>query len=1001
MTVDVATLGIAVTSNAEQAAVGLDRLAGAGERAENATDKLKSSSASATSATSALGDAIAQATGRLAALKASTDPVGTAIDRVNAEFAENEALMRSGSLTADQYARNQIVLAQRLDELHKKQIIVNSTMAAGGRVARLSTTEALNLSRQFADIGVTAAMGMNPLMIAIQQGPQIADIMKTSGMGIGGIAKELGIMLGVLKVVNVEQATQVAGNAAVATSASAAAAAETALASASARAAGAAGAATAAAGAQTAANGAVAASATASGAAATAAAGATAVALAPLGAIILGVVGVLAVLGGAWGLATRAANKEIGDNIDHLKLSEVQLKRLKDEGTETGVTMGDTFRGLGTTIKEMFFNQFGEQIDWLGNKWSQGMDWLTTNGIKAVKVIGGGFNGAFYAIREVFMSLPSVLSDIFVTAANGVIGIVENLVNRIIKEINRIGSLVNKGAELVGLSPVFGEASFGGFGRIENENAGAAAGAGERASSAFGRGYQAYGSAVDAFGNAWNENTRASRDARVMEDAGDPNKERKGRKQGLSEEERELQRATKAAESYIANLKEETAQIGLNTIQRHRYAVSIAEAAAPTEELKKQIRDAGQAWEDATIAEAQSQLVKTLREQNEEIAHEAALQGMNAREREVANAQREISIRLAEAEADGIPIATAAIKEQTDAIIANAEARGQLKLDAENAREFADAMGSVADRANDAAESIRGLFGTFGDAVADIMSQYADYEAFVAETNARIREIEADTSLSYADQQREKARASEELAQAQIQHYGDMLTAAKGFFEEGSTGYKVMQAAEQAYRLYQFAMAVKAMFFDTAETTSAVANAGVRMGVDAAETASSVSKSGIRAAADGVAAFAKTLASLPFPFNLAAGAAVLAALVSVGVAMSGKGGSKGASASAAVAPEPTPTTYTPFISHDRPASSPTGANDNRIAPPQYSNYNQPQASKTNVFDFSGANFSGADPEAVKAAVKQGIQEATPDILMDARQQTFEDLQQLNRQKLGG
>lgn len=1180
MTVDVATLGIAVTSNADKAAIDLDRLTASGKKAEEgakatssassslasalnqavsalrentaasqantsalsgnasaaktaasaenalaaahdkgasaasrkakeaddlamAEERLAAAERSAASASATLGDAIGQASGRMNALKASADPIGFAIDKVNSELIENEALLRSGSLSQSQYIQNQLVLTNRLEDLTRKQQAYNATLGASGRAVKLSTQEALNLSRQVADIGVTAAMGMNPIMIAIQQGPQIADIMKTSGIGIGGIAKEMAIMLGLLKVVNVEQTAQIAittadtaatitntaaksanvaanaavaatssaeaetevaasaakvagaaasqvavvantelaasngalaassgtamsaaaemgaavtaqaaaenaaaiaairlaaGNEAVAVSASSAAAAENALATATGRAAGAAGGATAAAGVQVAANGAIAASATAAGAASTAAGAATAVALAPAALVIGAVVVALGVLTAAWGLATRAANKEIGDNIDHLKLSEAQLERLKEQGTDTGITMGDTFLGLGTTIKEMFFEQFGDQIDWLGDKWSQGMDWLSTTGIKAVKVIGGGFNGAFYAIREVFMSLPAVLSDIFVTAANGVIEIVEGLVNKVISHIERIGSIVNKGAELVGLGPIFGESNFGGIGRIENPNAGAAGNVGQQASAAFGRGYENYGSAVDSFGEAFERNTSASRDARVAEAAGDPDKARKSRRSGLSDEERELQRATKAAEEYIEGMREETAQIGMNTIERHRYAVAIAEAAAPTEELKRQIREVGKAWEDATIAERQSNLVKSLEAANDEIAHETRLQGMNALEREVANAQREVSIRLAELEADGIPTSTAAIQEQTDALIKNAEARGQLKLNAEEAYEFADAMAAIADRINDASSGMTGFAGVLGE----IVGQYADYQSEIYDSLARVAEVEAQYGEQSVEANRERARSAQELAQAQVNAYGSMLSSAKGFFAENSTGYKVLQAAEQAYRLYQFAMSVKAMFFDTAETTTAAANASVRMGVDAAETSSSVAKSGIRAAADGVAAFAKTLASLPFPFNLAAGAVVLAALVGVGVAMSGKGGGKGASTSATPVEE-TPTTYTPFVSHDRPASSSIGfANDNRVSPPEPNRFvgNMGGDRKT-VFDFSNANFSGSDPQAVQEAIRRGIQEAAPEILEEARTQTYQDLQTLNRQKLGG
>lgn len=62
--------------------------------------------------------------------------------------------------------------------------------------AKVLTQTNLNLSRQFADVGVQAAMGTNALMIAIMQGPQIADAFaqaKSQGVGfkdaLGGMAK--------------------------------------------------------------------------------------------------------------------------------------------------------------------------------------------------------------------------------------------------------------------------------------------------------------------------------------------------------------------------------------------------------------------------------------------------------------------------------------------------------------------------------------------------------------------------------------------------------------------------------------------------------------------------------------------------------------------------------------------------------------------------------------------------------------------------------------------
>lgn len=50
---------------------------------------------------------------------------------------------------------------------------------------KFTAQDSLNASRQLADIGVTAAMGMSPFMIAIQQGPQLLDILQNKAAMTG------------------------------------------------------------------------------------------------------------------------------------------------------------------------------------------------------------------------------------------------------------------------------------------------------------------------------------------------------------------------------------------------------------------------------------------------------------------------------------------------------------------------------------------------------------------------------------------------------------------------------------------------------------------------------------------------------------------------------------------------------------------------------------------------------------------------------------------------
>jgi len=75
-----------------------------------------------------------------------------------------------------------------------------------------------------------------------------------------------------------------------------------------------------------------------------------------------------------------------------------------------------------------------------------------------------------------------------------------------------------------------------------------------------------------------------------------------------------------------------------------------------------------------------------------------------------------------------------------------------------------------------------------------------------------------------------------------------------------------------------------------------------------------VANSGARATADGIAAVAKAIASLPFPLNLVAGAATIAALVAVGVKIAGKGGGGGASAASSSTKEDTGPGYSSGMS---------------------------------------------------------------------------------------
>lgn len=139
-----------------------------------------------------------------------------------------------------------------------------------------------------------------------------------------------------------------------------------------------------------------------------------------------------------------------------------------------------------------------------------------------------------------------------------------------------------------------------------------------------------------------------------------------------------------------------------------------------------------------------------------------------------------------------------------------------------------------------------------------------------------------------------QAKAARDSASAQISAYGDMAGAAKGFFDENSRGYAAMEAAERGFRVLELVLAAESMakklFFKESEVAANVALNATKVSGEAAASNASTALAGTEASAWGVTAVVKALASLPFPANLAAGAATLAAVVSIGAKMFGSVG---------------------------------------------------------------------------------------------------------------
>jgi hypothetical protein len=119
-----------------------------------------------------------------ASLRASIDPVGSSQARLNSELAEYSNLLKAGAINSQEFARAQALAQGRHDQFVAS---LNKNTANDNRQG--NNFAAINATYQLQDIVTTAAGGMSPGLIGLQQGSQLAG--SFSGMGL----KEVGATL--------------------------------------------------------------------------------------------------------------------------------------------------------------------------------------------------------------------------------------------------------------------------------------------------------------------------------------------------------------------------------------------------------------------------------------------------------------------------------------------------------------------------------------------------------------------------------------------------------------------------------------------------------------------------------------------------------------------------------------------------------------------------------------------------------------------------------------
>lgn len=630
MTVDVATLVFEFKSDsAGQAEKAMDRLIAKGDQLDATAKKVRR-------ATDSVNEAHRGAAG--AAERAAQGATALAQAEGAAEKAARGAAQASAAVRAQRqlearamaelvqaskaYERDQVRAAKALDAQISSAMAghdrLNGSLIRNVGVSRAATQAGLNLSRQAADVGVQfamAAQSAHPLQMILmsitQQGPQIADALttaKTQGVGFGAAMKSLGVMLGLVRTTlppviaaELELAT---AQQAVAASALEAAVAERAKAAGTAQAAAADEAAAVAAAALAKANDAVAVS-------ATRAAAAEATALTPLAVALGAVAAAAAVAFGGAALAARDLNKENRNLVDGLGLTQKQLDHLKDKGVNTAVTIGDVFKGTFNFIREAIAPALAPVAKWFGDLF----DAITSGAVKTVKVLVGGYVGAFEAIKQTWSLLPRAMSDIGIQTANALISATEWMVNKTIAGFNRLIEFANAGAAKVGLSNRLDTMSAVDFGRIKNWDAGAAAKAGETAGTAFRKGFEKGGQGVDSVLGKLSKSILDANAARVRKAAGDPGKTPKGAATPRDQsDERTAQIAAQVQQALQDELQARRAitrdATGRAEIERQIVAAALAEKQARIDQQIASIQDPTNKSLDAA---AKAELVARLR----------------------------------------------------------------------------------------------------------------------------------------------------------------------------------------------------------------------------------------------------------------------------------------------------------------------------------------------------------------------------------------------------
>jgi hypothetical protein len=567
--------------------------------------------------------------------------------------------------------------------------------------------------------------------------------------------------------------------------------------------------------------------------------------------------------------------KQTGE-LDRYAQSLGLTKKEMEKLGPVGITVGDIMKGLWKTVSDGL--NLGPVFSTLKDWAVMAFEAVMTVGKYAIAFIYASWVGGFNAIRVTWATLPGVVGEAAVGAANLAISGIEYLANKAIAAVNWLAEWVNPVLDRVGLATITRIESVA-LPRMENSFAGSTARMGAQVRDEFSSAFGDAMGMMDAFSAKWRENSIAAAKARLAAKAEEIRGD-KTDKAAKGPKTTEAERALQAARDFAANLALETAKIGKTPIEIKRMEAAMAALKAPTDQARIAILEAGEAWEQATRAFASSEF---LRQAVGPLEQQVALLGQSARAQALANLEAKREQIVLERGAEAWERYRAARTRLMEADFAQS---GQ--------EQFLTSLDDMVSATEAAAQGMADAFGSVGGAIGGITVEITRFASAQVAAASRVADAEREygrSSFQYAD-----ARVAQ--ASAEINHYGNLASAAKGFFKEGSDGFKAMAAAEKVFRAFELAIAIKnaavkigligaqtaaKVTSDTAMAVSDTARAGVEQG-------NSIITTGIKA----VEAVVNAIRSLPFPLNIAAGAVTAGVIASLGIAIGGAFGGGGA-----------------------------------------------------------------------------------------------------------